>query len=408
MYIYKAAVLGAGAMGAEIAQVVSYSGVPVVLKDVNQELVDKGLRKVRDIYQRRVERGRMSASDVEPKMALVSGTTGYEGFEDVDIVIEAVPEKMAIKKQVYQELEANTPETCILASNTSALSISEMASVTKRPDKVVGMHFFYPAHVMKLVEVIPGVDTSDETVDDTVAFTESLRKIPVRVQECAGFLVNRLLLPYLSEAVMALQEGAAKAPDIDAAMREWGFPMGPFTLCDTLGLDVCGSVGRTLYESYGPRMAPAALWEKITAAGRFGVKSGAGFYSYSGEGTGGGVDEAVAAMIAQVQKETGISGTKFSTERLVYPMINEGIICLQEQVSSATDMDISMLAGIGFPQDKGGILKYADALGLDVVLATLERFTQELGPRFWPAPMLKRMVAAGHLGQKTGRGFFTY
>jgi len=406
MYIYKAAVLGAGQMGAEIAQTISFSGLPVVIKDVNQELVDKGIAKARDIYKRRVDRGKMSAADVEPKMALISGATTYDGFEDVDIVIEAVSEKMDLKKQVFKELEAATPETCILASNTSALSISEIASVTKRAEKVVGMHFFYPAHVMKLVEVIPGIETSDETVDDTAAFSESLRKIPVRVQECAGFLVNRLLLPYLGEAVMALQEGAASAPDIDAAMRDWGFPMGPFTLCDTLGLDVCASVGRTLYESYGPRMAPARLWEKIIEAKRFGVKSKAGFYSYSEEG--GGVDEAVQKMIVEVQKETGVSGTEFSVERLIYPMINEAVICLQEQVSSASDMDISMLAGIGFPQDKGGCLKYADTLGVDVVLDGLQRFTDQLGPRFWPAPMLKRMVAAGHLGQKTGRGFFSY
>jgi len=407
MYIYKAAVMGAGAMGAEIAQTISFSGLPVVIKDLNQGLVDKGIERARGIYQRRVDRGKMSGADVEPKMALITGTTTYDGFEDVDIVIEAVNEKMDLKKQVFKELERATPETCILASNTSALSISEIASATTRAAKVVGMHFFYPAHVMKLVEVIPGLETSDETVDDTAAFAESLRKIPVRVQECGGFLVNRLLLPYLNEAVMALQEGAAAAPEIDAAMRDWGFPMGPFSLCDTLGLDVCAAVGRTLYDAYGPRMAPARLWEKIVAAQRYGVKSKAGFYSYAEEG-GGGVDETVQKMIGEVQKETGISGTEFSVERLVYPMINEAVICLQEHVSSASDMDIAMLAGIGFPQDKGGVLKHADTIGLDALLASLERYTKELGSRFWPAPMLKRMVAAGHLGQKAGRGFFTY
>ena len=408
MYIYKAAVVGAGAMGAEIAQAISYSGLPVVIKDVNEELVDRGLRRAREIYQRRVERGKMTSSEAESKMILVSGTTSYEGFEDVDIVIEAVPEKMELKKAVFQELEKVTPEPCILASNTSALSISEIGSATKRPEKVVGMHFFYPAHVMKLVEVIPGLLTSDETVDDTISFTESLRKIPVRVQECAGFLVNRLLLPYLNEAVVALGEGAGKAAEIDSLMRDWGFPMGPFTLCDTLGLDVCASVGNTLYESYGPRMAPAPLWRRLTAAGRLGVKSGAGFYSYSGDMPSGEVDQAVADMIAQTQQETGLSGTELSVERLVFPMVNEAVICLQENVCSASDMDISMLAGIGFPQELGGILKYADQVGLDVMLARLERYTKELGERFWPAPMLRRMVAAGHLGQKAGRGFFTY
>jgi len=408
MYIYKAAVLGAGAMGAEIAQTISNSGLPVVIKDVNQALVDKGLDTARRIYQGRVDRGKMQASEMQSKLALITGTTTYEGFEDVDIVIEAVPEKMAIKKAVFAELDQHTPETCILASNTSALSISEIASATKRPHKVVGMHFFYPAHVMKLVEVIPGLETNDETVDDTIAFAESLRKIAVRVQECAGFLVNRLLLPYLNEAVMALGEGAGKVQDIDNMMREWGFPMGPFTLVDNLGLDVCSSVGETLYDSYGPRMKPAPLWRLLVASGRLGKKSGAGFFSYGADAPEGGVDEALLGMIAQTQQESGISGTELSPERLIFPMINEAVICLQEAVCTPSDMDVSMLAGVGFPQDKGGILKYADSLGLDVVLAGLERLTKELGERFWPAPMLKRMVAAGHLGEKSGRGFFTY
>jgi 3-hydroxyacyl-CoA dehydrogenase len=268
------------------------------------------------------------------------------------------------------------------------------------------MHFFFPAHVMKLVEVIPGLDTSDETVDDTAAFAESLRKIPVRVRECAGFLVNRVLLPYLNEAVIALQEAAATAAEIDAAVRQWGLPMGPFTLCDNLGLDICAAVGAALYESYGPRIAPAALWQKIISSGRRGVKSGCGFYNYRGDP--GAADAALQAMIAQVQKETGVAGTTFSVERLIYPMINEAVTCLQEGVATASDMDIAMLAGIGFPQERGGLLRYADTVGLDVLLGALERYTAELGPRWWPAPLLKRMVAAGHLGQKAGRGFFAY
>ncbi len=406
MYIYKAGVVGAGAMGAEIAQVISYSGLPVVLKDVNQELVDKGLAHARQIYQRRVDRGKMQASEMENKLVLISGTTDYADFSDCDIVIEAVTEKMSVKQLVFKELDEATPEACILATNTSALSISEIASATKRPEKVVGMHFFYPAAVMKLVEVIPGIQTGDETVDDTMAFTESLRKIAVRVNECAGFLVNRLLLPYLNEAVMALGEGAGKAPDIDAMMRDWGFPMGPFTLIDVLGLDVCGSVGDTLYQSYGPRMAPAPLWKKLTEAKRYGQKTGAGFYTYGGDADGG-VDEVVAGFIKETMA-AGPSGTELSVERLIYPMVNEAVICLQENVCAASDLDMSMLAGVGFPQDKGGILKYADSLGLDVVLAGLERLTKELGDRFWPAPMLKRMVAAGMVGQKSGRGFYSY
>ena len=180
MYIYKAAVVGAGAMGAEIAQAITFSGVPVLLKDVNQAQVDKGLEVIRKIYQRRVDRGKMTQDELEKKLTLVTGVTDYEGFKDVDLVIEAVPEKLALKQQIFRDLDRAVPESAMLASNTSSLSISGLGGVTKRPHKVIGMHFFYPAHIMKLVEVIPGLETSEETVGDIIAFTETLRKLPVR------------------------------------------------------------------------------------------------------------------------------------------------------------------------------------------------------------------------------------
>jgi len=401
MYIYKAAVVGAGAMGAEIAQVISYSGLPVVLKDINQELVDKGLAKIRSIYEGRVKKGKMSEGDVASKLALVTGTTSYDDLKDADIVVEAVSEKMEIKKKVFAELDKAVQPSAILASNTSSLSISALGSATGRPGKVVGMHFFYPAHVMKLVEVIPGLATNTGTVEDTVAFTESLRKIPVRVNECAGFLVNRLLMPYLNEAAFALQEGAASLKEIDQAAVAFGLPMGPFTLVDNLGIDVCAEVVTVLLESYGNRMAPAELWKKLTDAKRYGVKSGSGFYNYSGE-----EDDFLAKSCLEIQKKTGIQKTGFSIERLVYPMINEAALCLEEHVASARDIDISLLAGIGFPQEKGGLLKYADSVGLDTVLNKLESYNQKFGSRFFPAPLLRRMVYANFLGTKTKRGFF--
>ena len=270
MYIYKAGVIGAGTMGAEIAQVITYAGIPVVLKDVNQELVDKGIAKIRSVYQKRVDKGKMDASELENKLSLVSGTTTYETFKDVDLVIEAVPEQMNLKKKVFQDLETHVSENAIFATNTSALSISELGAATKRPEKVIGMHFFFPAHVMKLVEIIPGLATATETIDDVSGFTESIRKIPVRVNECAGFLVNRLLMPYLNEAAYCLQEGAATAQEIDQAMVKFGLPMGPFTLVDNLGLDVCFDVVKVLLDSYGNRMEPAAIWMKLFEAKRFG------------------------------------------------------------------------------------------------------------------------------------------
>ena len=403
MYIYKAGVVGAGTMGAEIAQVISYAGIPAVLKDVNQEFVDKGISRIRAIYQKRVDKGKMSASELESKMALVIPTTKYDDFKDVDIVIEAVLENMDLKKAVFKDLEGYVSENTIFATNTSALSISELGAATKRPEKMIGMHFFFPAHVMKLVEVIPGLATSMDTVDDIVAFTESLRKIPVRVNECAGFLVNRLLMPYLNEAAYCLQEDAASVQEIDQAMVAFGLPMGPFTLVDNLGLDICSDVVQVLLASYGNRMKPAEIWEKLYAAKRFGRKTGAGFYDYEGKGA-----ESLENIINQLQKKLSIKKTQFSQERLIFPMINEAALCVEENVATASDIDMAMVAGIGFPQDKEGTLHYADQVGLDHVLKTLEGLYRSFGDRFWPAPRLRRMVGANFLGKKTGRGFFEY
>ena len=403
MYIYKAAVIGSGVMGAGIAQVITYSGLPVILKDIDQKAVDRGLEAIRKIYQGRVDKGKMTASEMDQKMALVTGAVDYSGFSDVDLVIEAVFEELSVKQKLFQELEKVCPESALFASNTSSLPISAIAAATKKPEKVIGMHFFNPAPVMKLVEVIPGLGTSQDTIDDVVAFSESLRKIPIRVQECAGFLVNRLLMPYLNEAAIALQEGAASAKVMDEALVAFGMPMGPFTLSDMIGIDVASKVADILYDAYGPRVRPAQILKALYQAGRYGSKSGAGFYEY-GEGKEG----ALQKIVEKIQKETGKKGTPFSVNRLVMPMINEAVISLQEGVATASDIDIAMMAGTGFPQEKGGPLHYADQIGVDVVLSELQKLTQELGERFWPAPMLKRMVMGGYLGVKAGKGFFNY
>lgn len=403
MYIYKAGVAGAGTMGAEIAQVITYAGLPVVLRDMNEELVQKGVERIRSIYKRRVDKGKMTAAEMDQKMALVSATTRLEDFKDVDIVIEAVPEKMELKKKVFQELEKFIGEGTILATNTSALSISEMAAATQRPGKVIGMHFFYPASVMKLIEVIPGLATSSETIEDVTGFSESLRKIPVRVNECAGFLVNRLLMPYLNEAAYSLQEGAASREAIDQAMKDFGFPMGPFTLVDQLGIDVCLDATKVLLDSYGNRMRPAEIWARLYEAKYFGAKTGAGFYSYSPD-----KPDLLAKLIPEIQKKTGKTNTKFTSERLLFAMINEAAYCLEENVAKAADIDLAMVAGTGFPQTRGGLLRYADEVGLDQVLKVLQGLYGEHGERFWPAPRLKRMVGAHFLGVKSRRGFFEY
>jgi len=405
MYIFKAGVVGAGTMGGEIAQVISYSGLPVVMKDIDQKMLDVGMEKVRSIYQRRVDKGKMTAGEMQSKLDLITPTLTYDGFEDVDIVIEAVPEVMKIKQSVLKEMDGICPEAAIFASNTSALSISEMAASTNKPHKMVGMHFFNPAHVMKLVEVIPGLDTSQETVDDAVMFAESLRKLPVVVQECPGFLVNRLLMPYLNEATMCLEEGAAPAREIDSTMVEWGWPMGPFTLMDMLGLDVCVHVGDYLAEEYGSRMESALLMPKLAEMGRLGEKSGAGFFGYGDQ-----TDEPTLKLIDEIKQQKGIADSEFSPERLVYPLINEATLCVQENIASVNDIDMAMIAGAGMTYlgERAGPLAVVDTIGLDVVLEGLQTLEAKYGTRFRPSRLLKLKVRAGHLGKKVGKGFHEY
>ena len=400
MYIFKAAVIGAGAMGGSIAQVISYSGLPVILKDIDPQALDAGMAKARQIYEERARKGKMSLTQVEEKLALITPQLDYSGFDDVDIVIEAVPEKMAIKQAVFRELDGLCHPGAILASNTSALSISEIAGATNRPEQVIGVHFFNPAHVMKLVEIIPGAQTNDDTVESVVTFARDLRKIPVIVKECPGFLVNRLLSPYIGEAIFALQEGAASAETIDAAMVAAGMPLGPFTLTDMLGLDVCNDVADTLYQAYGERMRSPALLGRMAQAGRLGQKAGRGFYTYGDE-----APPTTQQLIAAVQQETGTHGTSFTPDRLILPLINEAARAAEEGIASLNDIGIAMQAGAGLPQ---GPLEMADERGLDTIVAGLEALQRELGDRFAPAPLLRQKVAAGELGRKTGSGFLEY
>ena len=407
MYIYKVGVVGAGTMGAQIAEVVSFAGLPVVLADREEALARRGVESVRAIYQARVAKGKMTPEQLEEKMLLVTASPNLEGLHDADLVIEAVSEDLLLKQRVFQELDRICSRSAILASNTSALSISAIGSATKRPDKVIGLHFFNPAYAMPLVEVIPGLGTDPQTVDDVVGFSESLRKQPVIVKECAGFLVNRLLSPYLNEAVWCLQDGDVSIKEIDQDMVSFGMPVGPFTLLDTVGLDIALDVARILHRSYGPRMAPAPLLEAFVKAGRMGLKTGKGLYDY-GAAEEGSADQHLERLRAQARELTGRSSMKWSRFRPLVAMVNEAVIALQEGVASARDIDFAMAAGTGFPSDKIGPLHLADQLGIDRVLQELEELQDRVGPRFWPAPMLRRLVDAGFTGQGAGRGFFSY
>jgi 3-hydroxyacyl-CoA dehydrogenase len=412
MWIFKAGVVGGGFMGAEIAQVITYSGLPVVVKDIDQGQLDLARETVEGIYQRRIDKGKMTVGQVQEKLDLIEYTLDYEEFGDVDIVIEAVPEVMKIKQQVYKELDAVCPPDTIFASNSSALSITEMGSVTGRPEKMIGMHFFSPAHVMKLVEVIPAPDTDQDTTDTVEQFTQELRKIPVIVKECPGFLVNRLLMAYLNEAVLALEEGAATAQEIDEAMGRGGFgwPMGPIFLMDMVGIDVCFHTGEYLYSHYGERVKPAALWNELMEANRLGQKHGIGFYVY-----GGAEAESLEEMVQRLQDSGAVEiGTAFSVDRLMMPFLNEAARCAEEEIANINDIDMACIAGLGMEVNKDGELvrmgplEYADEVGLDVVLERLEDLEKELGPRFHPVDILYQKVRAGNLGKKTGLGFKEY
>jgi 3-hydroxyacyl-CoA dehydrogenase len=290
LFVFKAAVVGAGTMGGEIAQVVAAAGIPVVLKDVKQEFVDTGLEKARQVTEAQLgalvgkEKITQEQADTQREEALgrITGAVDYEDFGDVDFVIEAVPERMEIKQTVFAELDAVTPGHAILASNTSSLSITEMSEATLRPDKVCGFHFFYPASMMRLIEVVEGDETSEETMQAAAGFAQALRKTPVRCGEVPGFVVNRILTSAMAEVWKATEEGELSVEEVDNAIKESGTtPMGPYFLTDLLGLDTVLHVAEHLHDSYGSeRFHVSAKLRELVAAGDLGQKTGRGFYEH--------------------------------------------------------------------------------------------------------------------------------
>ena len=290
MFVFKAGVVGAGVMGGEIAQVIASADIPVLLKDVKQEFVDKGLEKAREVTQGQVGKlvkkekitQEQADAQLEHTLGLITGTTDYDDFGDVDFVIEAVPEKMAIKHEVFADLDAATPGRAILASNTSGLSITEIADITQRPDKVVGFHFFWPASYMRLIEVIEGEETSPETAQAAANFAQAIRKMPVRCAECPGFVVNRILASTASEIWRYQDETGTDVEEIDRALTEAKLvPMGPFLLADNSGLDTALKVAQDMRDAYGDRFYVHQGMEELVEQGNLGRKSGKGFYEYS-------------------------------------------------------------------------------------------------------------------------------
>jgi enoyl-CoA hydratase / 3-hydroxyacyl-CoA dehydrogenase len=405
MFVFKAAVVGAGTMGGQIAQTIAASGTPVVLKDVKDELVRAGLDEARNVTQGQVkglvEKGRLTeeqaAAQVEEVVGRISGATTYHGFGDVDFVIEAVPERMEIKQAVFAELDAVTPGHAILASNTSSLSITEIGGATNRPDRVVGFHYFYPASIMPLIEVVEGDDTSAETVGVAVNFAQAIRKQPITCGDVPGFVVNRILNSGISEVWREQEEKGLSIKRIDEGVGAAGVvPMGPYFLVNLLGLNTVLHVAEHLRESYGERFYVPEGMERLVAEGKLGAKTGGdGVYTPQGEpALDGDAEPDVDELVEMLTLKTFV----------------EACLVLEEGVATHRDIDVGMMAGAGLDPRRGLLPPFmkADMEGLDTILERLERATERHGERFAAPLVLRRLVAQGRLGQKSGQGFYPY
>jgi len=365
MPIKECAVIGAGVMGGGIAQLLSDRGVWTRLKDINLDAIAKGLKAAWDVYAQAMKRKKAKPHEVAAKMAMISGTVDYSGFANAQFAIEAVVENLDIKKKVFAQVSNVLSSKAILASNTSSLSVTEMALASKDPSRVIGFHFFNPVHRMPLIEIITTEFTSVQTLVSTLEFAKRLGKTPVIVKDAPGFLVNRILLGYINEAGRMLDEGGSIV-EIDRIATDFGMPMGPFTLSDEVGLDVGVKVLHVLEAGLGHRFKPVKIFDEVLAQKLLGKKSGKGFYIH-------GKQRVVNGQVQSLVKASGVP-QKEVIERMIYMMINEAAMILQERVVDGPDtVDIGMIMGTGFPPFRGGLLRYADSIGIDHLIDGLEK-----------------------------------
>jgi enoyl-CoA hydratase / 3-hydroxyacyl-CoA dehydrogenase len=406
MFVFKAAVVGAGTMGGQIAQTIAAAGIPVVLKDIDDALVQAGLDEARSVTSGQVgklaEKGKITSEQAEAQieeiLGRILGTTSYEGFGSVDFVVEAVPERMDIKQAVFAELDAATPGHAILASNTSSLSITEIGEATLRPDRVVGFHYFYPASLMPLIEIVEGEETSAETVSAAITFAQTIRKQPITCAEVPGFVVNRILNSGTSEIWREQEQKGLSIKKIDEGLGGAGvIPIGPYQLINLLGLDTVLHVAEHLVESYGEERfyVPKGM-QKLVANGKLGAKTGGdGFYDPQGEPNVEGEGEPdIAELVELLSLKTFL----------------EACLVLEEGVATHRDIDFGMMAGAGLDPRRGLLPPFmkADSEGLDTVLERMENAQERYGERFAPPTIVRRLVAQGRLGQKSGQGFYAY
>ena len=388
--IMHAAVIGAGVMGSGIAQWLSSRGVTVILRDVDSTAIDRGIANIEKTYADAVKRGLMNDAKAREGRARIVASTQPVPLRDVQIVIEAASEKLEVKKKIFTGLAVNTGDTAILATNTSALPIDELAVSTGSPTRVVGLHFFNPVSRMKLIEVVVGRQTSDEIRERALAFARQVGKLPVLVQDSPGFLVNRVLFPYLLDAAELFRNGVS-AEEIDGALLEWGMPMGPLRLIDEIGIDITVDIAATLEKAFGERDRTPKILQEMYAAKILGRKTGAGFYKYEGK------QQSPNESLQEWRQESGEKfGLENITNRLTYLMVNEAARCLEEKVvATPEDADYGMVLGTGFPVFRGGPLRYAESVGLKKVVTDMDGIHSRAGEKFAPCDLLRQHAQDG-------------
>ncbi len=397
--IKSAAVIGAGTMGGGIAMNFVNVGIPVKILEMSQEALDKGFGVIRKNYAATVSKGRLTQEQMDKRVSLLQGVVSYDDLKDADIVIEAVFEDMNVKKEVFKRLEAVCKPGAILATNTSTLDVNEIAAATSRPGDVLGLHFFSPANVMRLLEVVRAAKTAKDTLATAMKLARTIKKVGVVAGVCDGFIGNRMLHAYFREAGFLLEEGALPQ-QVDKVIEDFGFAMGPFRVSDLAGLDVGWYIRKRQATTRPPHLRYSKIADQICELGRFGQKTGAGWYRYTAGSRTPTPDPEIEALIVKASQEAKIERRQITDqeilERCMYALVNTGARILDEGIAlRASDIDIVYIYGYGFPRYRGGPMFYADTVGLDQVYATVERFHQQHGEFWTPAPLLKKLAEEG-------------
>jgi 3-hydroxyacyl-CoA dehydrogenase len=397
--IERVGVIGAGTMGGGIAMNFINAGLPVTLLETKQEALDRGLATIRKNYESAVKKGRLTAEKLEERLALITPTLAYDDLRDADLIVEAVFEELGVKEQVFSKLDQVAKKGAILASNTSTLDVDKIAAFTERPEDVVGMHFFSPANVMKLLEVVRGAKTSKDVLATVMQLAKKIKKTAVVSGVCDGFIGNRMIEQYLRQALFMLEEGALPA-QVDRAIEKFGFAMGPFRMSDLAGNDIGWAIRKRRYQEK-PDLKYSKIADRLCETGRFGQKTGAGWYDYKAGDRTAHPSKIVDEMIVAYSKELGVERRKISddeiVERLVLALVNEGALILEEGIASkASDIDMVYLTGYGFPLHRGGPMLYADTIGLYNVERAMRKYAAQPNGDAWkPAARVTELAAQG-------------